>query len=62
VHASVDLQYQVGRVTSIDGARLTVDWEQALWVQERKAAPVIIAQLDAGSMRIMGTAEDIAPA
>ena len=39
-----------------------VEWEQSLWIQNRDAAPVIIAQLDAGNMRIMGVADSIAPA
>ena len=62
LHGAVDLQFQVGRVTAADGASLTVEWEASLWVQAREAAPVIIAQLDAGNMRIMGVAQDIAPA
>ena len=40
---------------------IDVDWEQPLWVQKRDAAPVIIAQLDAGNMRIMGVAKNISP-
>ena len=62
LHAAVDLQFQVGRITQLDGAQISVDWEQPLWIQKREAAPVIIAQLDAGNMRIMGTADSIAPA
>lgn len=62
VHAAVDLQFQVGRIIQIEGADCVVEWEQALWIQNRDAAPVIIAQLDAGNMRIMGVADSIAPA
>ena len=62
VHAAVDLQFQVGRITVIEGDEVTVEWEQPLWIQNRDAAPVIIAQLDAGNMRIMGVAQSIAPA
>ena len=62
VHAAIDLQFQVGRVQSIEGDVITVDWEQPLWVQKRETAPVMIAQLDAGNMRIMGVASSIAPA
>ncbi|MBJ04190.1 MAG: hypothetical protein CMB65_05785 [Euryarchaeota archaeon] len=62
VHAAVDLQFQVGRIKAIDEGRFTIEWEQPLWVQNREAAPVIIAQLDAGNMRIMGVASGIAPA
>ena len=62
VHAAVDLQFQVGRIQSIDEGLMTVIWEQPLWIQNREAAPVMIAQLDAGNMRIMGVATGIAPA
>ena len=62
VHAAVDLQFQVGRIQSIDEGTITVIWEQPLWIQNREAAPVMIAQLDAGNMRIMGIATGIAPA
>ena len=62
VHAAVDLQFQVGRIQTIDAGLITVIWEQPLWVQNREAAPVMIAQLDAGNMRIMGVAAGIAPA
>ncbi|MEE2748163.1 MAG: EF-Tu/IF-2/RF-3 family GTPase [Candidatus Thermoplasmatota archaeon] len=62
VHAAVDLQFQVGRIIQIDSGEIIVEWEQSLWIQNRDAAPVIIAQLDAGNMRIMGVAQSIAPA
>ena len=62
VHAAVDLQFQVGRVCAIQNDEFEVEWEQPLWVQKRDAAPVIIVQLDAGNMRVMGTAQAIAPA
>ena len=62
VHAAVDLQFQVGRIIQVEGDDITVEWEQPLWIQKRDAAPVIIAQLDAGNMRIMGVAQSIAPA
>ena len=62
VHAAVDLQFQVGRIIQVEGADFIVEWEQPLWIQNRDTAPVIIAQLDAGNMRIMGVADSIAPA
>lgn len=61
VHAAVDLQFQVGRIIKIQGVEFTVEWEQPLWIQKRDAAPVMIVQLDAGNMRIMGVAQSIAP-
>ena len=62
LHAAIDLQFQVGRIDQLEDTQITVNWEQPLWIQKRDAAPVIIAQLDAGNMRIMGTADSIAPA
>ncbi|HJM67299.1 MAG TPA: EF-Tu/IF-2/RF-3 family GTPase [Candidatus Thalassarchaeaceae archaeon] len=62
VHAAVDLQFQVGRIIQVEGDNVTVEWEQPLWIQNRDAAPVIIVQLDAGNMRIMGVGQSIAPA
>ena len=62
VHAAVDLQFQVGRIIQVEGDNIIVEWEQPLWIQNRGAAPVIIAQLDARNMRIMGVAQSIAPA
>ena len=62
IHAAIDLQFQVGRVLRVQNDEFEVEWEQPLWIQKREAAPVIIAQLDAGNMRIMGGAQAIAPA
>ena len=62
IHAAIDLQFQVGRILQISDNQISVEWEQPLWIQKRMPAPVIIAQLDAGNMRIMGVATDIAPA
>ena len=62
IHAAIDLQFQVGRVLRVQDDEFEVEWEQPLWIQKREAAPVIIAQLDAGNMRIMGVAQAIAPA
>ncbi|MEE2759503.1 MAG: EF-Tu/IF-2/RF-3 family GTPase [Candidatus Thermoplasmatota archaeon] len=62
VHAAVDLQFQVGRIQTVKEDELLVNWEQPLWVQKRVDLPVIITQLDAGNMRIMGVATGIAPA
>ncbi len=62
IHAAVDLQFQVGRIQTIDAELIIVDWEQPLWIQNSGTAPVIISQLDAGNMRIMGVALYISPA
>tara|TARA_B110000438_G_scaffold37227_1_gene37045 strand:+ start:2904 stop:3887 length:984 start_codon:yes stop_codon:yes gene_type:complete len=61
VHAAVDLQFQVGRIIKIQGVEITVEWEQPLWIQKRDTAPVMMVQLDAANMRIMGVAQSIAP-
>ncbi len=62
VHGAVDLQFTVGRIVGLDGDTLHVEWEQPLWIQAKGNAPVIIAQLDAGNMRIMGIAENLSVA
>ena len=54
VHASVDLQFVVGRVKSIDDG-LIVEWESPLFIRKENPPPVILAQLDS-KPRIMGSA------
>ncbi|MDC0557326.1 hypothetical protein OAO34_06025 [Candidatus Poseidoniaceae archaeon] len=55
VHASVDLQFVVGRVESIDSG-LEVTWESPLFIRKENPPTVIIAQLDS-KPRIMGSAK-----
>ena len=55
VHASVDLQFVVGRVESIDSG-LEVIWESPLFIRKENPPTVIIAQLDS-KPRIMGSAK-----
>jgi len=55
VHASVDLQFVVGRVESI-GSGLEVTWESPLFIRKENPPTVIIAQLDSRP-RIMGSAK-----
>jgi len=59
IHGAIDLQFIVGRVNSIDDGKLVVEWEQPLWIQTNNSDPLIIVQLDAGNMRIMGVAEHL---
>ncbi len=59
IHAAVDLQFVVGRVTAVDGAKISVDWESPLWIRAEGAPSVLITQLDAMPMRIMGCASSI---
>ena len=55
VHASVDLQFVVGRVETIDSG-LEVTWESPLFIRKENPPTVIIAQLDS-KPRIMGSAK-----
>jgi len=59
IHGAIDLQFIVGRIISIDSGRLVVEWEQPLWIRTNNSDPLIIVQLDAGNMRIMGVAENL---
>ena len=55
VHASVDLQFVVGRVETIDSG-LEVTWDSPLFIRKENPPTVIIAQLDS-KPRIMGSAK-----
>tara|TARA_B110001452_G_scaffold258969_1_gene254772 strand:+ start:760 stop:1779 length:1020 start_codon:yes stop_codon:yes gene_type:complete len=55
IHASVDLQFVVGRVESIEGG-VEVTWESPLFIRKENPPTVIVAQLDS-KPRIMGSAE-----
>jgi selenocysteine-specific translation elongation factor len=56
VHASIDLQFNVGRVEAVEGTTCTVRWETPLLQRVDDAPPVLIAQLDS-KPRIMGSAQ-----
>ena len=55
IHAAVDMQFIVGRIKNIEDSKLTGDWEIPLWTRKKFSPPIIITQLDAGPMRIIGT-------
>jgi len=55
VHASVDLQFVVGRVESVDSG-LEIVWDSPLFIRKENPPVVIIAQLDSRP-RIMGSAK-----
>ena len=55
VHASVDLQFVVGRVESTDSG-LEVAWDSPLFIRKENPPVVILAQLDS-KPRIMGSAK-----
>ena len=54
IHASVDLQFVVGRIES-SGSSIEVSWESPLYIRKENPPAVIIAQLDS-KPRIMGSA------
>jgi len=56
IHAASDLQFSVGRVSALDGSSVTVDWESPFWIRTDGSSRVLIVQLDAPPMRVMGTA------
>ena len=55
IHAAVDMQFVVGRITNKEKSIVTVDWEVPLWTRQEQSPPIIICQLDAMPMRIIGT-------
>ena len=55
IHAAVDMQFIVGRITNKESTNLTVEWEIPLWTRLIDSPPIIITQLDATPMRIIGT-------
>ena len=55
IHAAVDMQFVVGRIKIIDQENVTVDWDIPLWTRENNSPKIIITQLDATPMRIIGT-------
>ena len=59
VHAASDLQFVVGRIKSLEGVSVTVEWESPLWIRSDGSSEVIVVQLDATPMRIMGNAIEV---
>ena len=59
IHAAVDLQFVVGRVMEIDGAKLMVTWESPIWIRRESLPTILITQLDAHPMRVIGVVEEI---
>lgn len=59
IHAAVDLQFVVGRVTAVEGNSINVDWENSLWIRAEGSPSILITQLDAIPMRIMGSVSSI---
>ncbi|MBA87111.1 MAG: hypothetical protein CMB29_03490 [Euryarchaeota archaeon] len=59
IHISVDLQFTVGRVKSVNGSKLRVEWESPVYIRRDEPDSAIIAQLDS-KPRIIGSASLIA--
>jgi len=55
VHASTNMQFKVGRVIAIQGNAISIEWESPLVVRKDGLGVVILVQLDAVPMRIIGT-------
>ena len=55
IHASVDLQFVVGRISSVNGEEMQVNWESPLFIRRENPEATLIAQLDS-KPRIMGNA------
>ena len=55
VHASVDLQFVVGRIGAVNGEEMEVIWEAPLFIRRENPEATLIAQLDS-KPRIMGNA------
>tara|TARA_B100000579_G_scaffold428637_1_gene439137 strand:+ start:393 stop:1391 length:999 start_codon:yes stop_codon:yes gene_type:complete len=58
IHASVDLQFVVGRCKEV-GERIHINWDAPILVRTGASRRLILSQLDAGSMRILGHATNI---
>ena len=59
IHAAVDLQFVVGRIKRVDGDSISVEWENPLWIRAEGSPEILITQLDAMPMRIIGSVETI---
>ena len=59
IHAAVDLQFVVGRIKQVDGEIISVEWESPLWIRAESSPEILITQLDAMPMRIIGRVESI---
>ena len=55
VHASVDLQFVVGRVQTSSDEELVIEWDSPLFIRRENPEPTVLSQLDS-KPRIMGSA------
>ena len=55
IHISVDLQFTVGRIKSVNNEKIVVEWDSPVSISRENPGSAIIAQLDS-KPRIMGSA------
>lgn len=55
IHISVDLQFTVGRIKSVNNEKIVVEWDSPVYIRRENPGSAIIAQLDS-KPRIMGSA------
>tara|TARA_B100001564_G_scaffold70156_2_gene55616 strand:+ start:817 stop:1839 length:1023 start_codon:yes stop_codon:yes gene_type:complete len=55
VHASVDLQFVVGRVKNSSSEELIIEWDSPLFIRRENPEPTVLSQLDS-KPRILGSA------
>ena len=53
IHISVDLQFTVGRIKSVNNEKIVVEWDSPVYIRRENPGSAIIAQLDS-KPRIMG--------
>ena len=59
VHMSLDLQFFVGRIESIEEYTMVVNWDRPIDLRTKFDKPPLLVQLDAGLMRIIGPVSNI---
>ena len=61
LHASLDLQFIVGRVRAYEEDRLTIEWDRPIMVRALRTDRMVLSRLEA-PLRILGHAVDVLPA
>ena len=54
IHASSNLQFVVGRILSLNNNKISIKWDNPLWIRVDGKSRITIVQLDAEPMRIIG--------
>ncbi len=58
VHGAIDLQFVVGRVTSVDGDTVNLEWDAPLFIRTVSPPRLLLTQLDA-NMRVIGHSSSV---